>query len=208
MKMHQLNSQTSLRIIYQFAIFLLVAKCGHSWRDLRDAHGIFKSILFCCRGPDHHRFSKVLNLKQELESKFQSWRKQVLEVQMKSLEMAENRARLFLNQRSLRVRSETRTRRAKHEALLKKVEENEDSRKNATLQHLSARMSLFDQWQIKRKQEHHDIMQKVQKAANLRQAILWDKKLQIEMRFYFNIFLFLFSGLWHPKKCKNHRHCN
>ena len=163
---------------------------------------------FRCRGPDHHRFSKVLNLKQELESKFQSWRKQVLEVQMKSLEMAENRARLFLNQRSLRVRSETRTRRAKHEALLKKVEENEDSRKNATLQHLSARMSLFDQWQIKRKQEHHDIMQKVQKAANLRQAILWDKKLQIEMRFYFNIFLFLFSGLWHPKKCKNHRHCN
>ena len=163
---------------------------------------------FRCRGPDHHRFSKVLNLKQELESKFQSWRKQVLEVQMKSLEMAENRARLFLNQRSLRVRSETRTRRAKHEALLKKVEENEDSRKNATLQHLSARMSLFDQWQIKRKQEHHDIMQKVQKAANLRQAILWDKKLQIEMRFHFNIFLFLFSGLWHPKKCKNHRHCN
>ena len=151
---------------------------------------------FRCRGPDHHRFSKVLNLKQELESKFQSWRKQVLEVQMKSLEMAENRARLFLNQRSLRVRSETRTRRAKHEALLKKVEENEDSRKNATLQHLSARMSLFDQWQIKRKQEHHDIMQKVQKAANLRQAILWDKKLQIEMRFYFKIFsVFIFRSM-------------
>ena len=124
------------------------------------------------RDPDHHRFSKVLCLKQELESKFQSWRKQVLQVQMKSLEMAEKRARLYLDQRSLRVRSETRSRRAKHQALLKKVEEDEDSRKNATLQHLSARMSLFDQWQIKRKQEHHDIMQKVQKAASLRQAIL------------------------------------
>ena len=91
---------------------------------------------------------------------------------MKSLEVAEKRARLFLDQRTLRVRSETRSRRAKHEALLRKIEEDEDSRKSLALQKFSARMSLFDQWQIKRKQEHQDIMQKVQKAASLRQAIL------------------------------------
>ena len=63
-----------------------------------------------CRLEREAKIRQAQRLKTELDGKLDSWRKQVLEVQARSIKEAEARAQREIRQRKQRVQSESRKR--------------------------------------------------------------------------------------------------
>ena len=110
-------------------------------------------------------------LREELEMKFQVWRKQVFRLHCQSLENAENRAKELLRSKSLRIAEKNRTRTRIHAKSLERISLEKDEQNQEQLRKLKKRMTLIDQWKAKRNAEHKEIMKKARKAAELRQII-------------------------------------
>ena len=65
---------------------------------------------------------KVLKLKEELEAKLDSWRKQLLQVQTMSIRKAEERFKMALQKKKTKVATDTVNRTNKHNLLFDKVQ--------------------------------------------------------------------------------------
>ena len=90
------------------------------------------------------KYLKVIRLKEELDRKFDEWRKRLLDVQKQSIRSAEERVVAALEKRRENLMSEMKHRKEKHEQTFQKVMEIEhnkleDNKKTIMLKNEKAR---------------------------------------------------------------------
>ena len=74
------------------------------------------------------KYLKVIRLKEELDRKFDEWRKRLLDVQKQSIRSAEERVVAALEKRRENLMSEMKHRKEKHEQTFQKVMEIEHNK--------------------------------------------------------------------------------
>merc|ERR1712115_648695 len=79
---------------------------------------------------------KVLKLKEELEAKLDSWRKQLLQVQTMSIRKAEERFKMALQKKKTKVATDTVNRANKHNLLFDKVKQELIQRQLSSRMHI------------------------------------------------------------------------
>ena len=117
------------------------------------------------------KYLKVIRLKEELDRKFDEWRKRLLDVQKQSIRSAEERVVAALEKRRENLMSEMKNRKEKHEQTFQKVMEIEhnkleDNKKTIMLKNEKARK--FKQEQEKALERSRAL---ARKTAELRDAI-------------------------------------
>ena len=117
------------------------------------------------------KYLKVIRLKEELDRKFDEWRKRLLDVQKQSIRSAEERVVAALEKRRENLMSEWKHRKEKHEQTFQKVMEIEhnkleDNKKTIMLKNEKARK--FKQEQEKALERSRAV---ARKTAELRDAI-------------------------------------
>ena len=117
------------------------------------------------------KYLKVIRLKEELDRKFDEWRKRLLDVQKQSIRSAEERVVAALEKRRENLMSEMKHRKEKHEQTFQKVMEIEhnkleDNKKTIMLKNEKARK--FKQEQEKALERSRAL---ARKTAELRDAI-------------------------------------
>ena len=117
------------------------------------------------------KYLKVIRLKEELDRKFDEWRKRLLDVQKQSIRSAEERVVAALEKRRENLMSEMKHRKEKHEQTFQKVMEIEhnkleDNKKSIMLKNEKARK--FKQEQEKALERSRAL---ARKTAELRDAI-------------------------------------
>ena len=117
------------------------------------------------------KYLKVIRLKEELDRKFDEWRKRLLDVQKQSIRSAEERVVAALEKRRENLMSEMKHRKEKHEQTFQKmmeIEHNklEDNKKTIMLKNEKAQK--FKQEQEKALERSRAL---ARKTAELRDAI-------------------------------------
>ena len=117
------------------------------------------------------KYLKVIRLKEELDRKFDEWRKRLLDVQKQSIRSAEERVVAALEKRRENLMSEMKHRKEKHEQTFQKVMEIEhnkleDNKKTIMLKNEKARK--FKEEQEKALERSRAL---ARKTAELRDAI-------------------------------------
>lgn len=117
------------------------------------------------------KYLKVIRLKEELDRKFDEWRKRLLDVQKQSIRSAEERVVAALEKRRENLMSEMKHRKEKHEQTFQKVMEIEhnkveDNKKTIMLKNEKAQK--FKQEQEKALERSRAL---ARKTAELRDAI-------------------------------------
>jgi len=107
-------------------------------------------------------FFKLSNIKNE---------KKNCDVIFRSIRAAEERAQLVLSQRKLRIASEVRERRQRHEEARQKVRQIDESLESQKLKNLVEKKSKIEKWSEERNLAMEKSRQLAQKTAELRQAI-------------------------------------
>lgn len=95
----------------------------------------------------------------------------VLEIQCKSLEKAELLAKRLLEQRRLRLASETRERQSRQKERFNQVQIEFDDWRSQQMELYKAKLALHDRAVAKKRREHLDTMVKAKRAADLRQLV-------------------------------------
>ena len=117
------------------------------------------------------KYLKVIRLKEELDRKFDEWRKRLLDVQKQSIRMAEERVVAALEKRRENLISEMKHRKEKHEKTFQKVMEIEHNK----LEDNKKTIMLKNEKAQKFKQEQEKALERsralARKTAELRDAI-------------------------------------
>ena len=117
------------------------------------------------------KYLKVIRLKEELDRKFDEWRKRLLDVQKQSIRSAEERVVAALEKRRENLMSEMKHRKEKHEQTFQKVMEIEHNR----LEDNKKTIMLKNEKAQKFKQEQEKALERSRalapKTAELRDAI-------------------------------------
>ena len=117
------------------------------------------------------KYLKVIRLKEELDRKFDEWRKRLLDVQKQSIRSAEERVVAALEKRRENLMSEMKHRKEKHEQTFQKVMEIEHNR----LEDNKKTIMLKNEKAQKFKQEQEKALERsralARKTAELRDAI-------------------------------------
>ena len=117
------------------------------------------------------KYLKVIRLKEELDRKFDEWRKRLLDVQKKSIRSAEERVVAALEKRRENLMSEMKHRKEKHEQTFQKVMEIEHNK----LEDNKKTIMLKNEKAQKFKQEQEKALERsralARKTAELRDAI-------------------------------------
>jgi len=117
------------------------------------------------------KYLKVIRLKEELDRKFDEWRKRLLDVQKQSIRSAEERVVAALEKRRENLMSEMKNRKEKHEQTFQKVMEIEHNK----LEDNKKTIMLKNEKAQKFKQEQEKALERsralARKTAELRDAI-------------------------------------
>ena len=117
------------------------------------------------------KYLKVIRLKEELDRKFDEWRKRLLDVQKQSIRSAEERVVAALEKRRENLMSEMKHRKEKHEQTFQKVMEIEHNK----LEDNKKTIMLKNEKAQKFKQEQEKALERsralARKTAELRDAI-------------------------------------
>ena len=117
------------------------------------------------------KYLKVIRLKEELDRKFDEWRKRLLDVQKQSIRSAEERVVAALEKRRENLMSEMKHRKEKHERTFQKVIEIEHNK----LEDNKKTIMLKNEKAQKFKQEQEKALERsralARKTAELRDAI-------------------------------------
>ena len=117
------------------------------------------------------KYLKVIRLKEELDRKFDEWRKRLLDVQKQSIRSAEERVVAALEKRRENLISEMKHRKEKHEQTFQKVMEIEHNK----LEDNKKTIMLKNEKAQKFKQEQEKALERsralARKTAELRDAI-------------------------------------
>ncbi len=100
---------------------------------------------------------------------YETWN--ICDVIFRSIRAAEERAQLVLSQRKLRIASEVRERRQRHEEARQKVRQIDESLESQKLKNLVEKKSKIEKWSEERNLAMEKSRQLAQKTAELRQAI-------------------------------------
>ncbi len=100
---------------------------------------------------------------------YETWN--ISDVIFRSIRAAEERAQLVLSQRKLRIASEVRERRQRHEEARQKVRQIDESLESQKLKNLVEKKSKIEKWSEERNLAMEKSRQLAQKTAELRQAI-------------------------------------
>ena len=124
--------------------------------------------LFYFRPKKYH---KVLNLRAELEEKLDSWRQQVLKIQMESLERAEEQAKQMIKVKKAKIMEANKEKFEKHAKTLEKLNKTQCKQRLQRSQSLKIKLANHEEWVAQKQKQHLDTLKKAHKAAELRQTI-------------------------------------
>jgi len=114
---------------------------------------------------------KVLKLKEELEAKLDSWRKQLLQVQSMSIRKAEERFKMALQKKKTKVATDTVNRTNKHNLLFDKVKQELIQRELSSRMQIQEKMSRSDDICRKKAEALQRSRNLAARGAELRQAL-------------------------------------
>ena len=89
-----------------------------------------------------------------------------------SIQKAETRANQILDLKKSRIAAENQNRLNRHAKSLEKIIVQEEIKQDQTIHRLKSRMTLFDKFKAKKRDEHKEVIKRARRAAELRQVIM------------------------------------
>ena len=117
------------------------------------------------------KYVKVLQLKEELDRKFDEWRKRLLDVQKQSIRTAEERVVQALEKRRHNLMSEMKLRTEKHEKTFQKILEIKNNKLAANQKSIMVKYEKADKFKEEQEKALERSRALARKTAELRDAI-------------------------------------
>lgn len=114
---------------------------------------------------------RVMKLKEDLEAKLDSWRKQLLEVQSTSIRKAEERFKQVLQKKKMKVAQDTFMRVSRHNLQFTKVKEELNLKEETCRLQIKDKTSRSDDLRRRREEALQRSRKLAAKGAELRQAL-------------------------------------
>ena len=117
------------------------------------------------------KYVKVLQLKEELDRKFDEWRKRLLDVQKQSIRTAEERVVQALEQRRQNLISEMKLRKEKHEKSFQKMLELKNNKLSENQRSIMMKYEKAEKFKEEQEKALERSRALARKTAELRDAI-------------------------------------